>query len=462
MSENNNPNELEWDDSVQRYLNGELRESEMERLAERLDGDPRLRKDFVERASWESELAEVLRTGGENKSRDFDSAMAGKLETRQGKSIRFLRAMLAVAAAAILMLSALLFNSQSKLKMANTNEVPVKLDFIAQITGLSGSMIWTGDRGQIMREVKVGTELAGGTIEGLSPDSWFELQFNDGTEVTISGASMLTFSDEGQKRLRLREGRMSADVSPQPSGKPMVIQTRTATLTVLGTSFDVEADLPATSVSVREGNVLVTRNSDGKEVEVPANHRVTAAAGQELERRQISGVVNRWQSRINRGPDETFGKWIAATDTHPAFLKSIAFVPERNPNVTLYLLGLGVRSDEGTPVQVNAKSHFKIHGRMEVETDIYFGIEVVYANGDYAGKFRARCRVQRDASGDFVASADLPDFELDPSVAAYQDKLASSPEGLFVRGVWSFTHSKTPSGLRINEVELDIKTPEEP
>jgi hypothetical protein len=315
-------------------------------------------------------------------------------------------------------------------------------------------MIWTGDRGQIMREVEVGTELAGGTIEGLSPDSWFELQFNDGSQVTISGASMLTFSDDGQKRLRLREGRMSADVSPQPDGKPMVIQTRTATLTVLGTSFDVEADLPATSVSVREGNVRVTRTSDGKEIEVPANHRVTAAADQELERRQISGVVNRWKSRINRGPDETFGKWIAATDTHPAFLKSVAFVPESNPNVTLYLLGIGVRSDEGTPVQVNAESHFEIHGRMEVETDIYFGIEVAYGNGDYAGKFRARCKVQRDATGNFVASADLPDFELDPSVAAFKDKLAPSPEGLFVNGVWSFTHSETPSGLRISSVEL--------
>ncbi len=84
---------------------------------------------------------------------------------------------------------------------------------------------------------------------------------------------------------------------------------------------------------------------------------------------------------------------------------------------------------------------------MEVETDIYFGIEVAYANGDYAGKFRAPCNVQRDNSGNFVARADLPDSELDPSVAAYKDKLAPSPEGLFVNGVWSFTHSEIPSGL---------------
>ncbi len=453
MSDNSNRKEGEWEGLVDRHLFGELSESEMERLAELLDSDPSLRKDFVQQASWETELAEVLRTGDDDAARRFDSSIAGQLETRQSRSIRFLRGMLAVAAAAILMLSTLLFTSRSE-NGSSIEPDAVAMDSIAQITGLSGSMIWTGDRGQILREITVGTELAGGTIEGLSPDSWFELRFNDGSEVAISGASMLTFSDDGQKRLRLREGRMSADVAPQPAGKPMVIQTRSATLTVLGTSFDVEADLPATAVSVREGTVRVTRTSDGKEIDVPANHRVIAAADQDLERRQIADVVRNWKSRIEQGPDETFGKWLAATDKQPALLKAVAFVPKEAPHVVLYLLGLGVRSGEDAPVQVNAESHFEIRGKIEVETDIYFGIQVAYANGDFAGKFRAKCTVERDASGDFVASADLPDFGLDPSVSAYKDKLAPSPEDLFVNGVWSFTHSKTPSGLRISEVKL--------
>ena len=265
---------------------------------------------------------------------------------------------------------------------------------------------------------------------------------------------MLTFSDDGQKRLRLREGRMSADVSPQPDGKPMVIQTRTATLTVLGTSFDVEADLPATAVSVREGTVRVMRASDGKEIDVPANHRVIAAADQKLERRQISGIVHHWKSHIDQGPDETYGKWLAATNAQPAYLKAVAFVPKKSPDVVLYLLGLGVRSDEGIPVQVNSDSHFEIRGKMEVETDIYFGVQVTYANGDFAGKFLAKCKVDRENAGDFIATPELSNFGLDPSVAAYKDKLAASPNGLFVNGVWSFTHSKSPSGMRISRVEL--------
>jgi hypothetical protein len=58
----------EWDDLVDRHLFGELSESEIERLAELLDSNPGLRKDFVERASWETELAEVLRTGGDDEA----------------------------------------------------------------------------------------------------------------------------------------------------------------------------------------------------------------------------------------------------------------------------------------------------------------------------------------------------------------------------------------------------------
>ncbi|MDA1229516.1 MAG: FecR family protein [Planctomycetota bacterium] len=467
MSDIQNSNNDEWESLVDRHLFGELSESEQERLAELLDSDTSLRRDFVERTSWETELAELLRSGKGHSGRSDESFLSlpdaaptglpgtGKIELHQSRSIRDLRRWLAIAGVAILMLSALLLTSRRRSEIAKPNR-PDELpgNAIAQITGLSGSLIWMGDRGQIIREITLGTDLAGGTIEGLSPDSWFELEFNDGSQVTISGASMLTFSDNGQKRLRLREGRMSADVAQQPKGKPMVIQTRTATLTVLGTSFDVEAGLPATAVSVREGTVRVTRTSDGKEVDVPANHRVVAGADQEFERRQIATVVRHWKSHIHQGFDEAYGSWIAATETEPALLRAVAFVPKENQNVVLYLLGLGVLSDEGAPIQVDADSRFEIQGKIDVETEIYFGVQVTYSNGDYAGKFRAKCAVQRDAAGNFFAIANLADFGLDPSVAAYKDKLPPSPEGLFVNGVWSFTHSGTPSGLRISQVEL--------
>ena len=89
---------------------------------------------------------------------------------------------------------------------------------------------------------------------------------------------MLTFSDDDQKKLHLKAGSLSSNVKPQPAGKPMLIYTRSAMLEVVGTQFEVEAETAATMLNVSEGSVRVTRFSDGNSVDVPARHRVIAAA----------------------------------------------------------------------------------------------------------------------------------------------------------------------------------------
>ena len=140
---------------------------------------------------------------------------------------------------------------------------------IARIIGLSGSLIWTGNGGQIVNELKVGTELSGGTIEGMAPDSWFELEFNDGSIVMISGDAVLTFSDFGQKVLRLKRGRLSAHVKPQPKRKPVQVHTRSAWLTAMGAQFEVNTGPFSTKLHVSEGKVRIKRPGDEKFVNVP-------------------------------------------------------------------------------------------------------------------------------------------------------------------------------------------------
>jgi anti-sigma factor RsiW len=51
----------DWHELIDRHLRGELSQAEKERLAERLDSDPRARKDFVDQVQWDTRLAEVLR-----------------------------------------------------------------------------------------------------------------------------------------------------------------------------------------------------------------------------------------------------------------------------------------------------------------------------------------------------------------------------------------------------------------
>ena len=171
----------------------------------------------------DTEFAEAQRESSQS-SRDA-GILAAERTITDGQWVSkpaVLRLMLATAAVVIVALSAGLIYQLAypESGIAESNKIATQRRdsemSIARITGLSGSLIWTGDRGQIVRELKVGTELAGGTIEGMAPDSWFELQFNDGSTVMISGTSMLTFADLGQKELRLREGIFSANVVPQP------------------------------------------------------------------------------------------------------------------------------------------------------------------------------------------------------------------------------------------------------
>jgi len=454
----------EWEELLDRHLRGELSDPEKERLAEQLDSDPKARKEFVEYAQWDTRFTEAMREDCDS-LREPDLLLAERLAAIRQRLQRttLLRVLLAVAAMVIVALAAGLFYQQSNADrriaaIQQNNQRPVAEPPIARITGLSGSLIWTGDRGQIVRDVKVGTELPGGTIEGMAPDSWFELEFNDGTTVMISGTSMLTFADVGQKVLRLREGIFSANVVPQPAGQPMLVHTRSALLKVLGTQFDVEASLTSTTLNVRKGKVRLRRLRDGSEVDVPAKHRVTAGADRELTPERVPDSVHHWKTDLRLGPADAYGnygKWLRATDERPASIKAIPFVPRENQSVTLYLLGLPVVRSDGSPVIVKPESRFVVRGRLTTAADVYFGFRVSHTNGEFAGKFLARRRAtQFENDSPFEVIFRLSDFALDPCVRDRKDELPDRPDDLILTGVWSFTATGGPTGLAVTEVEL--------
>ncbi len=455
----------EWEELIDRHLRGELDDSEKERLAEMLDGEAGARQEFVEHVRWEAEMAEALRES-QHSLRDENSLIASQSTSggqRWSKPV-FLQLLLAAAAIVIVALSAGLIyqlaQTNSRIAESENRETQPRISnlSIAKISGLSGALIWTGDRGQIIRDITIGTELAGGTIEGLAPDSWFELEFRDGSTVTISGASVLTFADLGQKQLRLREGRLSANVATQPPGKPMLIHTRSAVLRVLGTQFDVEADLATTVLSVSEGKVRLKRLSDGSEVDVPARHHITTDTDDDLLPVLVPESVHAWKSRLHL-KQKHYGKWQPATDQQRASLKAIPLIPPEFPDITLYLAGLSVEQADGSPVVVLSDSKFVVRGRLRSEARVHFGIRVTYSNGEFAGMFRGDLHGKQpvavvDSDGRFEEVYDLRNFTIDPAVRNRKDELAAKPDGLILDGSWAFTHTGGPSGLEVVEVEL--------
>ena len=441
----------------ERHLRGELNEAEMERLAEILDSDSSARKDFVEYAQWDTRFADVLRETGDERGplgepdieESADESVAERAPSTRERTptITATRVMLVIAALAVIAsIGSYYFQRPSPERR------------IARITGMSGSLRWTGDGGQVVRDLNVELELPGGTIEALTPDSWFELSFKDGSTIAITGKTTLTFSDRGQKELHLKEGNLSCNVNRQPSGKPMLIHTQSAILEVLGTRFEVEVGLSSTMLSVSEGKVRVKRLSDGSTVEVSAGHRVIAAADRKMVPARVPASVNRWKSQLHRGPKGTYGKWSPATTRHAAKLTAIPYVPRENRSVTLYMIGLSVVRAGNSPVVVKPDSRFVVRGRLAAAADVYFGIGVANANGEFAGKFLARQPVARfKDDSTFEAVFHLSDFGLDPSVRDRKHELPVKPDGRLLTCVWSFTiYNKNVghSGLEITQVEL--------
>jgi len=335
---------------------------------------------------------------------------------------------------------------------------------IARITGVAGPLLWTGDGGRTMKDLTVGTELSGGTIEGMVPETWFELEFNDGSTVTISGNSMLTFSDYGQKELHLRKGAFSANVVPQPAGRPMLVHTRSALLEVLGTQFEVQAGLSSTLLNVSEGKVRVKRLSDGSVVEVPSRHRVIASADRDLKPAKLPDARYQWKSGVHRGPEKSYGKWIPATAQWSAALKAIPYTSRQG--VTVNAAGFGVSTGDTAPVVLHPDSIIKVHGRITDAHEIYFGVTVRHPNGEYAGRFHTiRSADEFEPGQDFSVSLPISDFRLDltsvPTRRANlrrstwidQDRFPETPTHLIVESVW--LHSLfAPAGLQVTKMEL--------
>jgi hypothetical protein len=328
---------------------------------------------------------------------------------------------------------------------------------IATIKALSGSLIYTGDRGIVRKDLKEGDSLEGGTIEGMTPDAWFELEFVDGSTVMISGNSMLTFSDDGQKKLRLQEGGFSANVKPQPKGRPMLVQTRTAIFEVLGTRFSVDAEQTTATLTVSEGCVRVTRLSDNLSVDVPAKHRVVASQDHQLTPELLPDSVSIWDSRLERGAKEGNGDWVPAQESEPAHLRAIPYTISAKLDKqqrTIYTISTRVSQKDSPSVILKPSSRIRVQGKMNTPHAIWFGVTLRRPNGDFAGHFQIIEPAERFQPGEtFDVTLNPEEYHLDPSLKKWAVGLAKTPFELKVGSVWC--HSLWDSvGLQVSKMEI--------
>jgi hypothetical protein len=114
--------------------------------------------------------------------------------------------------------------------------------------------------------------------------------FGEKTEVNLEGDTVLKLTAARRgKRLELDRGLIAATVAPQRPGRPMILVTRQARATVLGTRFSLAAKTASTWLSVSEGSVELTGLSDRQSVRVRSGQWAVAARGVELVSRSLEG-----------------------------------------------------------------------------------------------------------------------------------------------------------------------------
>lgn len=240
---------------IQRYLDHALSAEELSALNQRLRDDPALRehlRDIADQAVAMGDLARQRETDTPHRSGNTAGQRAG------------IAPWLALTASlAVLAASAWLF--------LGSRESPV-----LTLVDASGSVAWSHG-GEWRKEVSIGESMSAGTLETVGESATAQLQFADGTLISLTGESELSFSEDGQKLLVLRKGALSAQVKPQPKDKPMLVRTPSAEAEVVGTVFNLSTRSEDTLLKVDEGLVKLKRLSDGSAIDVPAKSSALAS-----------------------------------------------------------------------------------------------------------------------------------------------------------------------------------------
>ena len=375
-----------------------------------------------------------------------------------GKSFSHLLFRGVVAATLLLLVALLVFRTSSSPEGA-------------RVTQLHGAIEWTGEGGVVQDLHKAGLVLRGGTMESQSADAWAELTFYDGTTVTVSGRSLLTFSEQKQKIVHLRYGNISANVAPQPTGRPMLILTPSAQMNVLGTQFNVDAQSESTRLVVNEGRVRFKRNTDGKEVDVEAQQSITTSINKQddLVPMQRAEAISGWKSDLEA--DVVYGKWVSRLWSLGARLKKAVAEGEMTKNAALRAYKRDAHFDDSTgsvwsapspvgslivlsprrsmeqPVLIDANTRVVVRGQLHSHVAIEIGLSVGHPDGGFAGKYSTHVPVSQLADGE--------EYELELPISEFRDETNQDRSliGSELTDLW-FVAEASPAKFEITGVEF--------
>jgi len=420
---------------VEQLLQGTATETQLEQLRESLRTSSEARRFYLHYMNLHSALRRRFAFAAEEGAAADDRRLKAQPPPKRWRAVQ--RLWMGAAALALVILAAFGFLLPHAPNLATIAEA-------------SGAFEWTGARGRVVTHLRPGTALGAGTLELLSADSWVKLVFSDRSTVTVMGRSTLTLAADHGIRIRLGEGRMAALVSPQPRRHPMLVDTPTARLEVLGTQFDIEVEKAATTLRVNQGRVRITRLADGSVAEVPADHQVVVPASRSGPLKVVPrpGPVHVWRSNLPCGA--VYGRWLRLGRPGSSRLQAVPILldyPEQP--VTIYLAAGSFSRGPAPPIVLAPGARLRLRLWLRTSADVYFGLTMKHLKGGFAGKYISCCRLESSAPAEQQMEIELRAESFRPQ----EKEFPHSPLGLELVDWWCFTYN-VDAGLGITSVEL--------
>lgn len=363
---------------IQRLLDGTLTSAEHAEINQRLRDDADLRGHLREIAEQAVAMGDMAR------QRDTDTTAPSV----RAPSKRFaFTHWLALAASVTLLASSawLWFDSR---------DLPV-----LTLVDSSGTVVWNHG-GEMRLIVGEGEKLPAGTLETLGETASAQLRFADGTIISLTGESELSFSEEDQKLLVLRKGSLSAQVRPQPRGHPLIVRTPSAEAEVIGTTFSLSARPDDTLLNVDEGLVKLKRLADGTSIDVPAQSSAVASLNSslKLDPAVTPEPLTRWRFDFTSvvPPQVWRGVWHDTAEGGRMVASPYVAQKTREGSVVTHF-GVSVRTGYLSPplaLMVTEKSVIRYRLKQDQPAPLQLMLLTNQPDGGFGGNFE--CKIGRD------------------------------------------------------------------
>jgi hypothetical protein len=296
-------------------------------------------------------------------------------------------ALLATTAGLLLMAFVLWANEHGRLDVSPPAVVTVE--------SIHGAVMFRDSQTDRLLAVGEPLSLPAGTLVLEGDTAALQCRFFDGTLITLTGDTEAKLADEDQKRVRLSRGELTAEVTPQTAGRPMIIETPTARVEVLGTVLSLSAEADRTSVRVDSGRVRLSRLVDGRAVEIDYNHACIASLDprEDLQPLPTASATGVWRYEFAEPPPARWkGQWLAASGGEPGRVRVVPCIVGRKDEAQPIIhFGVTARRVDGIDLgRLPADATLRIGYRLTEPAPLRIMLGVNRPDGRFGGNFETK------------------------------------------------------------------------